>query len=427
MSVSVREQKLVAMKSGGACAFPGCGQALAVDEGEDPSGTIIGEIAHIVAEHRQGPRGRADMTDEDRNKAPNLILLCANHHTIVDANPRTYSVQVLRQMKDDHEGRVAAALRTQEPTVAPLVKEKVFSTVLRVAQLPRLVYAAPSPYVERQKPEVAKLIAYPDQELVPFILRDKRLFCFHDLSKIKGPFARVVEPAGAIQIELADFTAEIEGRRRLVGLLNSALSKFCYGKGIRFDPVHHRHYFLVSEKGRDREVAYRTLTNRFDSRKAVWNPKIKATGEGRGHWLHLAAGLDFHQVAPDQWCLSIRPERHITKDGETPFDPRLVGRRVTKLKARMYNDAYLGEVHFWRNFLSDNKPRIILPFGAQSAIVESDLVSLEVTWPGIAEDSKTFTNQRFEDDLFSFGDLMQATGQVEEDEVDEEEELDDED
>lgn len=419
MPVTTREQKIVSMNSGGACAFPGCGKSLISYEG-DPDGTVLGEIAHIIAEHRQGPRGRATLTDEERNRAFNLVLLCGDHHTLIDDNPHTYSVQVLRQMKADHETRIATLTRPAPAPAAPaLLVEKVHSTVLRVTQLPRRVFSAPCPYTERQKGEVARLLDYsrqPREELVPFILREQRLYAFHDLSLPHGPFAAVVDYANMLPIAVEDFASEAEGRRRLVSLLNISLSKFCGHKGVRYDPVHHRHIFEVSDPGHERVVGYRTLTGRNDSRRVVWNPIRKSTGEGKNHWLHLAAGLSFHQMAEDQWCLSIRPERHVTKDSVTPFDPKYVGRKVTRLKARMFNHAYLGEVHFWRDFLSEGKPRFILNFGVQSAIVETELVSLDVAWAGIVEDVKSFTNQRFEDDLFSFGDLMQATGDAEEDE-----------
>ena len=76
----------------------------------------------------------------------------------------------------------------------------------------------------------------------------------------------------------------------------------------------------------------------------------------------------------------------------------------------MFNDAYLGEVHFWRDFLSGGKPRFILNFGHQSCIVESNLISCPVAWPGIPEDVKAFTNQEYSDDLFSLAEFQFATG-----------------
>ena len=76
----------------------------------------------------------------------------------------------------------------------------------------------------------------------------------------------------------------------------------------------------------------------------------------------------------------------------------------------MFNDAYLGEVHFWRDFLANGKPRFILSFGRQSAIVETELLSLQVRWEGIPSDTKQFSNLVFEDDLFTLGELQMASG-----------------
>ena len=50
------------------------------------------------------------MTDEQRNDFDNLILLCPNHHRLVDhLRPFDYPVDVLRKMKADHEARAAPA------------------------------------------------------------------------------------------------------------------------------------------------------------------------------------------------------------------------------------------------------------------------------------------------------------------------------
>lgn len=371
------------------------------------------------------------MSDEQRNKATNILLLCSPHHTVVDRNPQVYSVQVLRQMKADHEAKIAKATRlpqTKAPTAK--TKESLHSTLLHVSQLPRYVYSAETDYTEKQKDEVKKEIDYMSisrEEFVPFILRENRLFAFQDLRAYENPFAKVANPVGAIRIPVRDLCTEAEGKRRFVSLLNSAIAKHCGRKRVFFDREHHRFYFVPTEAETERVEPYRTLTGRNESRNVVWNPKTRKTGEGKRHWLHLAADLSFHQLAAEQWCFTIRPERHVTKDGVTPYNSKFVGRKVTKLKARMFNDGYLSEVHFWRDFLSGGKPRFILNFGAQFAIVETQLLSLDVEWEGIPADAKAFTNQVFDEDLFTFGELQQASsGQDDEEEETDEEDSDDE-
>src|SRR6266851_9980471 len=110
MSIPTTEQRILQIRSGNRCAFPGCG-ALLLKPG--PFGTrpiIIGEIAHIVSETPEGPRGRHVLPAGDHNKHTNLLFLCSAHHTEIDAKPEVYTVEHLRQMKQDHEISIETAV-----------------------------------------------------------------------------------------------------------------------------------------------------------------------------------------------------------------------------------------------------------------------------------------------------------------------------
>jgi len=88
--------------SGNRCAFPKCGTPIVQEA------TVVGEICHIKAASPRGPRYDREQTAEARHSYDNLILLCANHHTIIDDDPEAYTVERLIKMKADHEGRSAA-------------------------------------------------------------------------------------------------------------------------------------------------------------------------------------------------------------------------------------------------------------------------------------------------------------------------------
>ena len=167
-------------------------------------------------------------------------------------------------------------------------------------------------------------------------------------------------------------------------------------------PDHHRFYFPVLEEGVERSVTYRSPNREEQSRQVAWEPKFKHNGEGKGYWFHLAAGLKFHQMDDKQWCLSIRPERHLTKDGTIEFPPEKIGPRVTKLKAKMYNDIYFNEIVFWRDYLSQGQPRFVFDYGSQKAIIEVQLVTFDVDWIGIEDDDKPFKNEVYPEDLFTW-------------------------
>src|SRR5882672_2726342 len=76
--------------SGNRCAFPSCTTDLVQGD------VIVGEICHIKAASPNGPRYDGDQSAKDRHSYDNLVLLCATHHTVIDADP-AYSVEQLRR------------------------------------------------------------------------------------------------------------------------------------------------------------------------------------------------------------------------------------------------------------------------------------------------------------------------------------------
>ena len=68
----------------------------------DPDGmSIMAEICHIQARSPKGPRYNPEMTEEERWGFDNLILMCPNHHKMIDdMYPDRYTVELLHQMKN---------------------------------------------------------------------------------------------------------------------------------------------------------------------------------------------------------------------------------------------------------------------------------------------------------------------------------------
>ena len=128
--------------SGNQCAFPGCTNAVTdqVAPGEQP--VTLAQRAHIVGVGRQGPRSRAVPLSDDIDAVENLTLLCGEHHRIVDANPRIYSVEVLAKYKADHEARMAP--KNIRPVPPPLEADTVDLSLLPVSELPDTVWRATS-------------------------------------------------------------------------------------------------------------------------------------------------------------------------------------------------------------------------------------------------------------------------------------------
>jgi len=414
--IPANEIKILIAASGGRCAFSRCGKLLVTESPHGADSIFSGEACHIVAHSRQGPRGKSELSEEERNHHTNLILLCQEHHTIVDKRPTVYSVRVLQAIKAAHE---AEHLKEQHPIVSPiqLKRERVQSTCMAVTQFPGQVFHAPCQYKAGEEEKVREKRNYKDYSgLTPFFLADDRLYSFCDLRHRSNPFRDLVDRSKVDAFEVDDLIATQEGHNRVVRLLNMSLRQYLGHKQVAYQPDHYRYHFLQIQEGKPRSELVQSVTNRTVSRKVVWQPVRRSTGEPRKYWYHFAAGIGFQRVGDHSWVMTLRPERHLTTDGKVPYNPRYVGRRVTSLKARMYNDKYLDEVHFWRFFLSGGKPDIHLSFGHQHIFIKAELMSYDVEWPGTEGDTKVFSNIQFDDDLFTFAERRGAL----EDDFDEE-------
>lgn len=410
-NIPLVEIKRLLLESGGICAFPGCDKFLVSPETPSDEGAVIAEMAHIVADSREGPRGRAPLTDDERRKADNLVALCGDHHTIVDTQLQTYSVQVMRQMKTDHLARIRRKLTPLAPQPATVLREETIrSSLLRVSLLPSVVFEAKCAFERGQESDVRERIDWHAAKgvLLPFDLSAGKLFAFQDLRRRGNPFSGVIDFNSVREHEAAKMWTDDDDRRLYMRLLNRTLFKYTGHRDVRYDVYHRRFYFIPLEEGKERSVSYKSLTGRNTERLVVWEPKRRATGIGVGVWWHVAAALNFQQFSPLQWCFTIRPEWNLTKDGSTPLEPVRVGRRVTSKKSRMYNINYLTEVNFWRDFLADGSPRIIMDFGDQSAIIETELLSFPISWPGVPNDERRFEQETREENLFTLTELNEA-------------------
>ena len=72
-------------------------------------------MAHIRSKREGSSRYDKDQTDEQRDSYENLILLCPNHHTLINKreNENIYSVDVLIKMKIAHENNVLKRLENR--------------------------------------------------------------------------------------------------------------------------------------------------------------------------------------------------------------------------------------------------------------------------------------------------------------------------
>ncbi|WP_369160484.1 hypothetical protein [Candidatus Thiodiazotropha sp. LNASS1] len=122
-SIRQKTVKRLFASSGGICAFPGCTTALV----DAISGALLGEMCHIHAASPGGPRFDPSLSEEERNKEENIIILCPTHHSLIDQEPEVYSAEQLKTLKKNHEENVAAILAAAS---AGISQDEVLTTDL---------------------------------------------------------------------------------------------------------------------------------------------------------------------------------------------------------------------------------------------------------------------------------------------------------
>lgn len=108
MAVALKTQKMLWGRAASRCAI--CRLELVMDSSETDDESLVGEACHIVAQKEEGPRGHSPLTEEQRDKFSNLLLLCNVHHKQVDDQFQHFTVEKLQQIKQEHEAWVRSAL-----------------------------------------------------------------------------------------------------------------------------------------------------------------------------------------------------------------------------------------------------------------------------------------------------------------------------
>ena len=297
-----------------------------------------------------------------------------------------------------------------------------------VVGMPIYVYSAPCKDPGLPIETIRKLIIPPktDKEVWPFIVRAGELLAFQDLRISNGPFRQVVDREHAQRHLCREWWDDAKRLPWFIELLNRSLHKLTGRRGLRWDRDHKRYYFQSDEPGNIKQIRYRPLNKSGDTKNVVWQPISKRTGLPRAYWLHRAVSLRFHRISSNQWCLSVRPEFRVTTDGVTPLQSEKIGARITRKKSKMFNYDLLGEVNFWRDYLSDGNPRIYIDFGAgQRVIVSTEMMTTQIEWPGIPEKyAKPFKNVEYAETLFTWAELDSSSESVFDPEADDGEDED---
>lgn len=112
MAISEKAIKLLWSNAAGRCSFIDCAERLTVEQAAHSAPHTLGEMAHIKGRNKGSNRYDVSQNDKERDSYENLILLCPNHHTLIDKpeNEEAYTVEMLINMKTDHEKHISQRL-----------------------------------------------------------------------------------------------------------------------------------------------------------------------------------------------------------------------------------------------------------------------------------------------------------------------------
>lgn len=140
--------------SGGRCEL--CNRLLYSDQYFGTDGNF-GQMAHIHAVSVGGPRHKYGMTPEEKNDISNLMLLCADHHHMIDTYPDDFSDGLLIIRKKQHEERIRSVTEISYEQSCRIVtffsnidNAEIFSSenLLRAAVISSGLYASQNPIIQ---------------------------------------------------------------------------------------------------------------------------------------------------------------------------------------------------------------------------------------------------------------------------------------
>lgn len=144
--------KILWARSGGRCNHPDCRvECIADATADDPATPRLGRIAHIVGHSPKGPRGDASYPADKLDRYENWLLLCANHHDIVDGQENSYTTDTLRGWKSAHELWVRESLQCSMVKVTFKELDEVCSHIMSVPAIPETDMQLTDPLTKMSK------------------------------------------------------------------------------------------------------------------------------------------------------------------------------------------------------------------------------------------------------------------------------------
>jgi len=241
---------------------------------------------------------------------------------------------------------VSQHAKVSPPRISFDQKERLFTNLLPIKNLPETIYFATTRRKSRQgiRDEI-------DGFVPPFCIVDGKLYSLSDLANDRCALKNFC--VGQVATKPAnEWIGNEERVNDFVYLLNQLLGKHMGRCGVRYNPYFGRNYF---PRENTTDTAFKRAWTSVRTGVADKRTVVKYYEYGLDKfWRHLACEMSFERFGV-AWFLRIKPKYFFTKDGEKPCDGELVGPYTTSLKADEHNSQVLNHVLFWADVLASQK------------------------------------------------------------------------
>lgn len=148
MTITDKTRKMLWTRCYNLCAI--CKHQLVVDSTRTDDESVIGEECHIVSGQPGGPRYDASFHAIKLDDYDNIVILCRTHHKMVDDQCDTYTADILRQMKANHEVWAKQRLSANSgPSAVKIkrIKQNIPKNLIRLTTGEEIVNTVANSYV----------------------------------------------------------------------------------------------------------------------------------------------------------------------------------------------------------------------------------------------------------------------------------------
>ncbi|MFB3924331.1 MAG: DUF4365 domain-containing protein [Terriglobia bacterium] len=242
-------------------------------------------------------------------------------------------------------------------------QETIYSDLLRLSRFPDCYFVARTEF--RTRGEVFALL----REITPnvrgeWILRDKQIYSFHDLTT--PPWTQISEGGTVEEHNTSEWalTDSADRQKRFVELLNACLREQLYARGVIFSRENQYYFWRATPDLSPITFAYQSREKRAERTVFKGYPS-KSDHTRMSYYRHSAFEGRFVRY-DGQWFLQIKPTYHYTRDGWqlSRFQPDA----LSGIKRLEKNQAVNGQVIAWGHLLQEttlfDKPPRFLEFTA---------------------------------------------------------------